>query len=289
MRNSRSRIPSRCRLSVLLGLAATGGGISSRCAAAAAGASCARSIGYGGGRPIRSSSIYASYRPSSSLHTHASPVALCCFGSPAVATPIPACRQSGHMHVNLWDMRCSSHRPSNSAVASLRNNNRRPSGANRRCLTTSASSRGNNEVHGTNENKGAAGKENDVATSSIRIRDHQRRLLDEIIARLTKERYRNVVVVNGAGVSTSCGIPDFRTPGTGLYSQLEQYDLPYPEAIFDLDYFQNDPRPFAMLASEIWPGQKDGPRPSRAHAFLKVLQDRGVLRRVYTQSECACI
>ena len=260
-------------------MAPNGAGIGSCCAAAAAGTSCARS-GY-----VRSSSVYASFRPSSSLHGRASPVSLCCFGSLAVA--ITASRQSGHTHG--LDMRCPSHsRPANSGLRMpLRNGNRRrPWDASRRCLTTSASSSGdNNEVDGTHESNGAPEDQDDTPTNSIRIRDHQRRLLDEITASLTKEHYRNVVVVNGAGVSTSCGIPDFRTPGTGLYSQLEEYNLPYPEAIFDLDYFQNDPRPFAMLAGEIWPGQKGGPRPSRAHAFLKKLQDRGLLRRVYTQSE----
>ena len=44
------------------------------------------------------------------------------------------------------------------------------------------------------------------------------------------------------------GIPDFRTPGTGLYSQLERYKLPRPEAVFELDFFRRDPKPFYLLA-----------------------------------------
>ncbi len=48
----------------------------------------------------------------------------------------------------------------------------------------------------------------------------------------------NVIIMVGAGISTSAGIPDFRSPGTGLYSQLEKYNLPYPEAVFHLDFFQ---------------------------------------------------
>lgn len=128
---------------------------------------------------------------------------------------------------------------------------------------------------------------NDTPTPvpSIRIQPRHRHLLDQVITNLTQNAYHNIVVVNGAGVSTSCGIPDFRTPGTGLYSKLEEYKLPYPEAIFELDYFRSKPQAFATLAKEIWPGQMEGPKPSRTHAFLRVLQDRGVLRRVYTQSE----
>jgi len=36
---------------------------------------------------------------------------------------------------------------------------------------------------------------------------------------------------------TACGIPDFRSPGTGLYDNLSEYDLPTPQAVFDIHYF----------------------------------------------------
>ena len=37
---------------------------------------------------------------------------------------------------------------------------------------------------------------------------------------------------------SAAGIPDFRSPGTGLYANLQQYNLPYPEAIFEIGYFK---------------------------------------------------
>ena len=64
---------------------------------------------------------------------------------------------------------------------------------------------------------------------------------------------RNIIVMVGAGASTSAGIPDFRTPDSGLYSNLEKYNLPTSESIFTLSYLREHPQAFFTLAKELFP------------------------------------
>ncbi|CAF1529948.1 unnamed protein product [Adineta steineri] len=91
----------------------------------------------------------------------------------------------------------------------------------------------------------------------------------------------NIIIMSGAGMSTSAGIPDFRTPGTGLYSRLEKYNLPNPLAIFTLDFFRENPKPFFLLAKELYPNNF---KPTPAHHFIQLLNEKGKLLRVFTQN-----
>lgn len=103
----------------------------------------------------------------------------------------------------------------------------------------------------------------------------------ETISSYLKKKDSKVVFFVGAGISTNCGIPDFRSPGTGLYANLQRLDLPYPEAVFDIDYFRKKPKAFYTLADELFPGKF---APSKFHYFIKLCQDKGVLKRCYTQN-----
>jgi len=95
------------------------------------------------------------------------------------------------------------------------------------------------------------------------------------------EERRDVVVLGGAGMSTSAGIPDFRSPGTGLYDNLQKYDLPRPQAIFELEYFKERPAAFYELARELWPGAYE---PTPTHLFIRLLHEKGRLLRCFTQN-----
>ena len=85
------------------------------------------------------------------------------------------------------------------------------------------------------------------------------------------------VVLTGAGISVPSGIPDFRTPGKGLWEKVD------PMKVAHVDAFRRSPdefwtfygQRFAML-SEI--------RPNPAHEAVAELERRGVIRGVITQN-----
>ena len=86
---------------------------------------------------------------------------------------------------------------------------------------------------------------------------------------------------SGAGISTSAGIPDFRSPDTGLYANLARLELPFPEAVFDISFFRNNPLPFYTLAHELYPGKY---KPTISHSFIRLLFDKGLLLKLFTQN-----
>ncbi|KAK5985746.1 NAD-dependent protein deacetylase [Trichostrongylus colubriformis] len=87
--------------------------------------------------------------------------------------------------------------------------------------------------------------------------------------------------MTGAGISTSAGIPDFRSPGTGLYNNLQKYNLPDPQAVFDISFFRENPEPFFALSKELFP---ENLKPTPCHCFIRLLEKKGILLRWFTQN-----
>ena len=119
--------------------------------------------------------------------------------------------------------------------------------------------------------------------------------LDSIASLLASKK--NIIVLLGAGISVAAGIPDFRSPTTGLYNTINhvEYGLSSPEELFDIDVFTDNPTPFYKFAKSF--GYYDAAADNNninntkhkfkstiSHYFLAQLAKNKQLRRIYTQN-----
>jgi NAD-dependent deacetylase len=87
----------------------------------------------------------------------------------------------------------------------------------------------------------------------------------------------SVVALTGAGVSVPSGIPDFRSPGTGLWTNVD------PMAVAHIDVFRSDPERFWHFYGDRFQTLEDK-RPNGAHVALARLEQAGRLDAVITQN-----
>jgi NAD-dependent deacetylase len=88
---------------------------------------------------------------------------------------------------------------------------------------------------------------------------------------------RSVVALTGAGISVPSGIPDFRTPRTGLWENVNQMEVAH------IDAFHSDPVRFWSFYGERFASLQDK-RPNGAHDVLAELERRGILDGLITQN-----
>ncbi|TFK77341.1 DHS-like NAD/FAD-binding domain-containing protein [Pluteus cervinus] len=113
----------------------------------------------------------------------------------------------------------------------------------------------------------------------------QRRLLTDLSLAVVK--CRRIVVVTGAGISCSCGIPDFRS-SDGLYALVKEQ---YPDVVlkgrdlFDASLFRDSTSTavFYTFISELKQAI-DSASPTPTHRFIKTLDSKNKLLRSYTQN-----
>ena len=86
-----------------------------------------------------------------------------------------------------------------------------------------------------------------------------------------------MVALTGAGISVPSGIPDFRSPGTGLWTRVD------PTEVAHIDSFREDPERFWGFYSERFAALEEK-APNGAHRALAQLESGGLLDAVITQN-----
>ncbi|MEA2323297.1 MAG: NAD-dependent deacetylase [Solirubrobacteraceae bacterium] len=86
-----------------------------------------------------------------------------------------------------------------------------------------------------------------------------------------------VVALTGAGISVPSGIPDFRSPGTGLWANVDPMEVAHIHA------WRSDPVRFWSFYGQRFQTLEDK-EPNAAHHALVELERRGVLQAVVTQN-----
>ncbi len=101
---------------------------------------------------------------------------------------------------------------------------------------------------------------------------------DEAIGRLAEllREARNAVALTGAGISTESGIPDFRSPQTGLYATID------PMEYLSVDALNSRPEQFWKYFVEVFALPKA--EPNAGHLALVRLEEQGYLSAIITQN-----
>jgi NAD-dependent deacetylase len=112
-----------------------------------------------------------------------------------------------------------------------------------------------------------------MAVSVDNAVDHER------IARLASlvREAESVVALTGAGISVPSGIPDFRSPGNGLWENVN------PMEVAHIDAWRADPERFWHFYGNRFQ-TLEGKQPNGAHHALVELERRGKLDAIITQN-----
>jgi NAD-dependent SIR2 family protein deacetylase len=108
---------------------------------------------------------------------------------------------------------------------------------------------------------------------------------EALVHGLVEQRFgNNIIVLAGAGISVAAGFPDFRDKESGVYAKIKQkHGMVNPENIFTVEEYERNPGPLCIWLQEFL-GVQEKAVPTVTHLFLKMLEEKGVLLRCYTQN-----
>ena len=108
---------------------------------------------------------------------------------------------------------------------------------------------------------------------------------------LANGKYKSIVLVLGAGISVSAGIPDFRSPG-GLFEAVQtHFGKKFPKVMETPEHLLS--RKFCTENPDVWKNEVvpmlrswklEDTQPTITHKMIGWLHKKGWLTRVYTQN-----